>query len=80
MLPDDDFRIGKYVFMTKQEIAHLYYREYSNLPICRRIEEISKHLKNSVVMKNGIIIKDIEEDRDYKVAKIKQEEQNEEIK
>lgn len=80
MLPDDDFRIGKYIFMTKQEIAHLYYREYANLPICRRIEEISKHLKNSVAMRNGAIIKDIEEDRDYKVAKIKQEEENEQIR
>ncbi|MBQ8299002.1 MAG: AAA family ATPase [Clostridia bacterium] len=80
MLPEDDFRIGKYIFMTKQEIAHLYYREYGNLPICRRIEEISKHLKNSVTMRNGVIIKDIEEDRDYKVAKIKQEEDNEQIR
>ncbi len=80
MLPDDDFKIGKYIFMTKQEIAHLYYREYGNLPICRRIEEISKHLKNSVMMRNATIIKDIEEDRDYKVAKIKQEEENEQIR
>lgn len=80
MLPDADFKIDKYIFMTKKEIAHLYYREYGNLPICRRIEEISKHLKNSVMMRNGAIIKDIEEERNYKVAKIKQEEPVEEIR
>ena len=80
MLPDADFKIDKYIFMTKKEIAHLYYREYGNLPICRRIEEISKHLKNSVMMRNGAIIKDIEEERNYKVAKIKQEESIEEIR
>lgn len=80
MLPNADFRIGKYLFMTKEDIAHLYYREYKNLPILRRIEEISKHLKNTVMMKNGEIIKDIEEERNYKVAKIKNEEENEEIR
>lgn len=80
VLPDDDFKIGKYVFMTKKEISHLFYKEYVSLPICRRIEEISKHLKNSVLMRNGQMIKDIEEERDYKVAKIKQEEENEQIR
>jgi DNA helicase-2/ATP-dependent DNA helicase PcrA len=30
MLPDADFKIDKYIFMTKKEIAHLYYREYGN--------------------------------------------------
>lgn len=80
MLPEDDFKIGKYVFMSNKEIAHLFYREYKNLPICRRIEEISKHLKNTVLMKNAEILRDIEENRDYKVAKIKQEEDVEEIR
>lgn len=80
MLPDEDFKVDKYTFMTREQMAHLYYREYSNLPICRRIEEISKHMKNSMIMRNGEIIRDIEEDRDYKVAKIKQEEPNEEIR
>ena len=80
ILPEEDFKIGKYIFMTKKEIAHLYYNEYKNLPICRRIEEITKHLKNSVLMKNGEILRDIEEERNYKIAKIKQEEENEQIR
>lgn len=80
MLPNEDFKIGKYVFMKKEDIAHLYYREYKNLPILRRIEEISKHLKNTVLMRNGEIIKDIEEERNYQVAKIKNEEPIEEIR
>lgn len=79
-IPDDDFRIDKYVFMKKEEIHHLYYREYANLPISRRIEEITKHLKNAVMMRSGQILKDIEEERDYKVAKIKLEEPVEEIR
>ena len=80
VLPTEDFTIGKYTFMSSKDVAHLFYREYNNLPICRRIEEISKHIKNTVLMRSGEILKDIEEDRDYKVAKIKREEENEEIR
>lgn len=80
VLPTEDFKIGRYNFMSAKDIAHLFYREYKKLPICRRIDEISKHLKNAVIMRNGEILKDIEEERDYKVAKIKQEEQVEEIR
>ncbi len=79
-VPENDFKIDKYVFMTRAEIQHLFYREYSNLPLCRRVEEITKHLKNSVMMRSGEILKDIEEDRNYKVAKIKAEEPIEEIR
>lgn len=79
-IPDEDFKIDKYVFMKKEDIHHLYFREYANLPICRRIEEIVKHLKNSVMMRSGEILKDIEEERDYKIAKVKAEEPIEEIR
>lgn len=79
-IPDEDFKIDKYVFMKREDIHHLYFREYANLPICRRIEEIVKHLKNSVMMRSGEILKDIEEERDYKIAKIKAEEPIEEIR
>lgn len=79
-VPEDDFKVGKYVFMKKEEIEHLFFREYSNLPFCRRMEEISKHLKSSITMRNGQILKDIEEERDYKIAKIKMDEQNEQIR
>lgn len=79
-VPTEDFKIGKYVFMNKSEIEHLFFKEYSNLPFCRRIEEITKHLKSSITMRSGKILKDIEEERDYKIAKIKMEEENEQIR
>ena len=37
LVPDSDFKIDKYVFMKKEEIHHLYFKEYANLPLCRRI-------------------------------------------
>ena len=79
-VPEDDFKVGKYVFMKREDIEHLFYREYSNLPFCRRMEEIAKHLKSAVTMRSGQILKDIEEERDYKIAKIKMDEQNEQIR
>lgn len=79
-VPEDDFKVGKYVFMKREDIEHLFYREYSNLPFCRRMEEIAKHLKSVVTMRSGQILKDIEEERDYKIAKIKMDEQNEQIR
>lgn len=79
-VPTEDFKIGKYVFMNKLEIEHLFFKEYSNLPFCRRIEEITKHLKSSITMRSGKILKDIEEERDYKIAKIRMEEENEQIR
>ena len=79
-VPEDDFKVGKYVFMKREDIEHLFYREYSNLPFCRRMEEISKHLKSAVTMRSGQILKDIEEERDYKIAKIKMDEPNEQIR
>ena len=79
-VPEDDFKVGKYVFMMREDIEHLFYREYSNLPFCRRMEEISKHLKSAVTMRSGQILKDIEEERDYKIAKIKMDEPNEQIR
>ena len=50
------------------------------MPFCRRMEEISKHLKSAVTMRSGQILKDIEEERDYKIAKIKMDEPNEQIR
>lgn len=79
-IPEEDFKIGKYTFMHKSEIEQLFFKEYKNLPFCRRIEEISKHLKSSITMRCGQILKDIEEERDYKIAKIKLEEENEQIR
>ena len=79
-IPETDFKVGKYVFMRREDVAHLFYKEYANLPLCRRMDEISKHLKSSVTMRSGEILKDIEEERDYKIAKIKLEEENEQIR
>ena len=44
------------------------------------MDEIAKHLKSSITMRSGQILKDIEDERNYKIAKIKLEEENEQIR
>ncbi|MBR4111012.1 MAG: AAA family ATPase [Clostridia bacterium] len=78
-VPDKDFKIFDYTFMKRDEILRLFCREYSNLSLCRRIDEIKKHLYNSVTMRSGTILREIEEDRQYKIKKIRFENENEEI-
>ncbi len=78
-VPDKDFKICGYTFMKKEEILKLFCREYANLALCRRIEEIKKHLYNAVAMRSGTILREIEEDRQYKIKKIRFENENEEI-
>ena len=78
-VPDQDFKICNYIFMKRDEILRLFCREYSNLALCRRIDEIKKHLYNSVTMRSGTILREIEEDRQYKIKKIRFENENEEI-
>jgi DNA helicase-2/ATP-dependent DNA helicase PcrA len=68
LLPNEDFMIDKYIIMDRNEINDLFTREYSNLPLYRRIEEIQKHLVNSISSKGEAIVQEIEEDRRYKVA------------
>lgn len=78
-VPDRDFKIFDYTFMKRDEILRLFCREYANLSLCRRIEEIKKHLYNSITMSSGKILREIEEDRQYKIKKIRFENENEEI-
>jgi DNA helicase-2/ATP-dependent DNA helicase PcrA len=68
ILPQEDFTIDKYIIMDRDEINDLFTREYSNLPLLRRIEEIQKHLVNAISSKGESIVEEIEEDRKYKIA------------
>jgi len=70
-LPNVDFKIMDYTFMTKDEIQRLFSREYSYLPLCRRIEEIKKHMYNQVVNNNLKLVEEIESDARYQISRVK---------
>ena len=70
-LPNMDFKIMDYTFMTKEEIQRLFSREYSYLPLCRRIEEIKKHMYNQIVNNNMKLVEEIESDARYQISRVK---------
>lgn len=78
-IPDRDFTAFNRVFMTKEEIHSLFYREYSYLPLVRRIDEIKKHMMNKLFNSQKEIIKEYEEEAQYEVSKAKFENENIEI-
>ncbi len=78
-LPDEDFVVYGRTFMTKEEIHNLFYREYSYLPLVRRIEEIKKHMLNKLTRMQSDIIQEFEEKAKYEVSRAKFENDNIEI-
>ncbi len=70
-IPEQDFMINDYIFMDKNKLRYLFLVEYGNLPLCRRVEELSKHLYNSVIMQSGTLIKEYEEECSYQISKAK---------
>ena len=70
-IPNNDFVVFDRVLMTHDEINKLFYREYSYLPLVRRIDEIKKHMLNKLLNNKNDIIKEIEEDAQFKVSKAK---------
>lgn len=68
-IPEDDFILNDKIFMDKNKIHYLFSVEYGNLPLCRRVEELSKHLFNSVSMSSGELMKEYEEDCNYQISK-----------
>ena len=78
-VPNKDFSLFNRTFMTKEEIQSLFYREYAYLPLVRRIDEIKKHMLNKIVNAKSDIIREFEEDAQYKISKAKFENDNIEI-
>ena len=45
-LPREDLTVGGMTIFTYAQIEQLFRREYSNLPIAKRVEQIQKHMVN----------------------------------
>ena len=73
-LPQEDFIISGRTLMTKEELNMLFYREYGYLPLVRRIEEIKKHMLNKLTAIKDELLKEIEDEAKFLIAKVKFEE------
>lgn len=59
-IPNCDFKIDSFTLLTHEELQHLFLIEYSYLPFIKRINELKKNLVNTLKLRKGPIIEEIE--------------------
>lgn len=70
-IPKEDFKVGPIVLFKYSEINDLFTREYRNLPMTRRVDEIKKHLVNRLKARKGSIIEKLQYNCDRRVVILK---------
>lgn len=70
-VPKEDFKLGDYVVIPYEEIKNLFFKEYYYLPFEKRIENIKKHMRNTLKFKKAEILDSMEIDRDSEVSRVK---------
>jgi DNA helicase-2/ATP-dependent DNA helicase PcrA len=58
-LPEEDFAVLDYTIISSSELRRLFLEEYASLPMLKRINEIKKHLTNTLKRKKPEIIESI---------------------
>lgn len=77
-IPVEDFKIGKKVIFTYNELNDLFINQYKMWPIAQRINEIKKSLTNRLSTKKTDIINQLYDDCDRIVNKYRTEVSNQE--
>ncbi|WP_234124698.1 RNA polymerase recycling motor HelD [Clostridium hydrogenum] len=70
-IPKEDFKIHTFKLFSASEIRKLFLEDYKNLPFMKRINEIKKHLTNSVLNNKLRILEEVEASYDIKLYDIK---------
>jgi DNA helicase-2/ATP-dependent DNA helicase PcrA len=55
-IPDKDFKVSTFTIISSAELKRLFLEEYANLPMTKRLDEIKKHLVNTLKRKKVDII------------------------
>jgi len=66
-VPKKDFTIESFILIKQEEIKRLFYKDYKNLPMLLRINEIKKTLINTLKQRKGPILEEIELEYDRKI-------------
>lgn len=59
LIPNEDFKVSTFTIISTAELKRLFLEEYAHLPIIKRLEEIKKHLVNTLKRKKINIIDNI---------------------
>lgn len=72
-IPSEDFKVSAYTVISAVELRKLFLEEYSNLPMVKRLDEIKKHLVNTLKRKKVEIIENIIWECDRRLEDIRYE-------
>ncbi|MCM0649897.1 AAA family ATPase [Clostridium swellfunianum] len=72
-IPNEDFKVSNFTIISASELKSLFLEEYSNLPIVKRLDEIKKHLTNTLKRKKIDIIESITFECDRELEDIRYE-------
>jgi DNA helicase-2/ATP-dependent DNA helicase PcrA len=72
IIPKEDFNIETFTLVKYEKIRELFIKEYKNLPMIKRINEIKKTLVNTLKQNKGPIIEGVIAMYDEKILEVKE--------
>ncbi|SHI69668.1 RNA polymerase recycling motor HelD [Lutispora thermophila] len=60
-IPCEDFKLNQITVFRYEELNDIFLKEYINLPIVKRLDELKKHMSNRLKAKKEAIIEELEE-------------------
>lgn len=72
-IPYEDFKIHTFVLIPSTNIKRWFLDDYKSLPLMKRVNEIKKHLTNSIENNKARILQKIESSYDEKLNKVRDE-------
>lgn len=71
LLPEKDFKIDSFMLLSYEQIRDLFIHEYKSLPLARRINEIKKHLVNTLKTNKGSILEYVQSKYDRQIDEVR---------
>jgi DNA helicase II / ATP-dependent DNA helicase PcrA len=71
LLPEIDFKIDSFMLLSYGQIRNLFINEYKSLPLVKRINEIKKHLVNTLKANKRHILEYVENKYDRQIEEIR---------
>lgn len=71
ILPNEDFSLDNWVIYTREEIADLFFREYKDWPVLRRLDQLKKHFNKRARDQRDAKVERLQRESNQRVAKIK---------
>jgi DNA helicase II / ATP-dependent DNA helicase PcrA len=72
-IPDEDFKVSTFTVISAYELKKLFLEEYASLPMVKRLDEIKKHLVNTLKRKKVDIIDTITWECDRELEDVRYE-------